>query len=110
MNEALRSRFNRIQSRALVVGVVGLTLCLLGAFVSSRRQFFASYLFGYLFWLGLSLGCLGIAMLQHLTGGRWGFVIRRILEAGFTNIPLMALLFVPLLFGLPELYAWARPT
>jgi hypothetical protein len=110
MNESLRSRLNRVQSAAMVVGVAGLALCVLGAFVSSRQQFFASYLFGYLFWLNLSLGCLGIAMLQHLTGGRWGFVIRRFLEAGLMNIPLMALLFVPLLFGLPDLYAWARPT
>ncbi|MDB6111505.1 MAG: hypothetical protein JWR69_3255 [Pedosphaera sp.] len=110
MNESLRSRLNRVQSAALVVGVAGLALCVLGAFVSGRQQFFASYLFGYLFWLNLSLGCFGIAMLQHLTGGRWGFVIRRFLEAGFMIIPLMALLFVPLLFGLQDLYAWARPT
>jgi hypothetical protein len=48
-------------------------------------------------------------MLQHLTGGRWGFVIRRFLEAGFMTLPLMALLFVPLLFGLRELFPWARP-
>ena len=48
-------------------------------------------------------------MIHHLTGGRWGFVTRRFLEAGFMTLPLMALLFVPLLFGLHELYPWARP-
>jgi hypothetical protein len=48
-------------------------------------------------------------MMHHLTGGQWGFVTRRLLEAGFMTLPVMALLFAPLLFGLRELYPWARP-
>jgi hypothetical protein len=48
-------------------------------------------------------------MLHHLTGGRWGFPVRRFLEAAVGTIPWMALLFIPLLFGLRELFPWARP-
>src|SRR5438552_10480265 len=107
MSRELRSQLNRIQWITGGAGVAAFSACIAGAFFS-RRQFFFSYLFGYLFWLGLALGCLGVAMLHHLTGGRWGFVIRRFLESAFRTIPLMALLFVPLFFGLRQLYPWAN--
>jgi len=94
--------------RALMVGVVGLALCALGA-VLYRGPMLRSYLVAYNLVLGLSLGCLPMIMLYHLVGGRWGFAIRRILEAATRTLPLMALLFVPLLFDLPELYRWATP-
>jgi hypothetical protein len=108
MNETLRSQLNRFQAIGLIIGLIGLALCAVGAFVSTA-QFFISYLFGYLFWLGLALGCFGVAMIHYLTGGRWGNETRRFLEAGFMTLPLMALLFVPLFFGLGYLYPWAQP-
>jgi hypothetical protein len=112
-NETNRSDANadllrRIQLPALAVGVAGLAACALGAFLDPGA-FFPSYLFGYLFWLGIALGSLAIVMLYHLVGGAWGFPIRRLLESAALTLPLLALLFVPLLFGLGELYAWARP-
>jgi hypothetical protein len=73
------------------------------------EQFFRSYLIAYLFWFGIALGCLPLLMLHHLVGGTWGFVIRRILEAGTRTLPLMGLLFVPLLFGIHSLYEWSHP-
>jgi hypothetical protein len=73
------------------------------------EQFFRSYLIAYLFWLGLALGCLPVLMLHHLVGGTWGFSVRRILEAGTRTLPLMAVLFVPLLFGIHSLYEWSHP-
>src|SRR6478736_6699293 len=81
-------------------GLVLLALSSLGYF-SQPRQFFFSYLFGWLFWIGLSLGCLLVTMIHQLTGGRWGYPTRRFFEAGFMVLPLLALLFIPLLFGLP---------
>ncbi|RPI84630.1 MAG: hypothetical protein EHM41_12890 [Chloroflexi bacterium] len=71
--------------------------------------FFRSYLFSYIFIVGLPLGCLGIALLHFLMGGRWGFTIRRIVIAGARTIWLGALLFVPLLLGLDWLYPWTEP-
>ena len=72
-------------------------------------QFFRSWLIGFLFCLGLSLGSLALLMLQHMSGGQWGLVGRRVFEAASRNLPFVALLFIPLLFGLPRLYEWARP-
>lgn len=95
-----------IQRRSLIIGGVAAAACVVGAF-ADPAQFFRSYLAGYMLWLGISLGCLAILMLQHLSGGVWGFVIRRLLEAATRVFPLLALLFVPLLFGLPQLYPWA---
>jgi hypothetical protein len=108
MNEILLARINRAQRAALFFGVVLLGGCGVGAFFNAR-QFFISYLFAYLFWLGLSLGCLCVAMIHHLTGGRWGDVTRRFLEAGYMTLPLMAVLFLPILAGLRALYPWMQP-
>jgi hypothetical protein len=93
---------------ALVVGLLGLVASAIGWLLSPARLW-PAYLVAYLFWLGLALGCLGIALLQTLTGGVWGLVTRRVLEAAAGTLPLLALLFVPLAFGLPTLYLWARP-
>lgn len=107
MNADLLARLGRIQTMLLVIGLaaLGLTACGLG----NPRQFFFSYAFAWLFWFGLSVGCLLITMIHQLTGGRWGYPTRRFLEAGFMVLPLMLLLMVPLFFGLRELYPWARP-
>ena len=105
--ESIRPRVDKLQQRALIVGGVGLILCVVGAFVSTE-QFFRSYLFGFLFWIGLPLGSLAILLLHHLVGGPWGFSIRRILESGIRTIPLMAILFIPILFGIHSLYEWSH--
>ncbi len=90
----------------LIIGGALSVPALLGG-VFAPTLFFPAYLYAWLFWLGIALGSLGVAMLHHLTGGGWGFVIRRILEAAFGTLPLLGLLFVPLLFGLHTLYPWA---
>jgi hypothetical protein len=92
---------------ALVIGLIALGASAFGAFVETK-QFFFSYLFGCLFWLGLSLGCFLVTMIHQLTGGRWGYPTRRILEAGFMTLPLMLALFIPIFLGLHQLYPWAR--
>jgi hypothetical protein len=100
----------RIQQRSLIIGVVGIVLLLIGALlVAEPAQFFRSYLIGYIFWMGIALGCLAICMLQHLSGGAWGLVIRRLLESATRTLPLMALLFLPLILGAYKygLYPWA---
>src|SRR2546423_14355034 len=108
MSPSLRASLNRFQIAALLAGAAGLASCIVGI-MTNRHQFFISYLFGFLFWLGLALGCFLVTMLHHLTGGRWGYPTRRFLEAGMSTLPLMALLFVPIFFGLNDLFPWARP-
>src|SRR5581483_7621722 len=94
-----------ISMRALIVGVVFLVLLAIGAFVD-RAQFFRAYLVGFVFWSGITLGSLALLMLQHLTGGVWGLIIRRVLEASTRTLPLMVILFVPIIIGLKSLYPW----
>jgi hypothetical protein len=93
------------QKRSVIVGVVGVILCVIGA-VTSLDQFLRGYLIAYVFWLGLCLGCLALLMVQHLSGGLWGLVIRRVLEAASKCLPLMWLLFIPILLGRHHLYEW----
>jgi hypothetical protein len=103
-DDALR----RVRRVALVAGVAGAVACGVGA-VLRPEQFFRSYLVAYLFWVGVPLGCLAILMINYVTGGAWGAVIRRVLESGTRTLPLMALLFVPVALGVRVLYAWAQP-
>ena len=97
-----------IQQRSLVIGVIGAVASVAGAFLAPE-SFYSAYLTGFMFWLGLSLGCMAILMLYHLVGGAWGTVIRRTLESGMMTLPMMFVLFIPILLNLPRLYFWARP-
>ena len=106
--ETLQPEMDRIRKQALLVGGAALGICIVGAF-PNPDQFFRSYLLGYLFWIGIALGSLAILMLHHMVGGAWGFVICRALESATRTLPLMGLLFVPLLFGMQNVYIWARP-
>jgi hypothetical protein len=124
-----RPEWDRLQRRALVVGALGLAVCLAGGAIGhlpggadgqegltllgslfGRAQFLQSYLVAYLFVLGIPLGSLAILMVHHLTGGDWGWAIRGVLESAGRTLPLVALGFVPLALGLTDLYPWARWT
>ncbi|HEY5298028.1 MAG TPA: hypothetical protein VIK59_08880 [Verrucomicrobiae bacterium] len=107
MNEIF-SKLNRLQKISFAIGILFLILCAVG-WATTPREFFISWLFSFIFWIGLALGCLNAAMIHYLTGGRWGFAARRFLEAGFLTLPLMAIFFIPIFFGLRELYPWANP-
>ena len=97
-----------IQARSLIIGLIFAAISLVIAFIRPD-QFFRAYLLGYMCWLGVALGSMAVLMIRHLTGGGWGLVIRRIMGAAMRTLPLLAVLFIPLLFGLPKLYVWARP-
>ena len=93
----------RLEKRALVAGVLGLIVSIVG-WITKPDDFFRSYLVAFLFVLGLSLGSLGLLMLQHLTGGHWGILIRRPLESATRVLWLVAALSLPLIFGMKYLY------
>jgi hypothetical protein len=98
----------RLQQRALIVGVLGLAAGGVGA-MSNLEQFFVSWLIGFMFCLGLTLGSLALLMLQHLSGGQWGMVGRRVFEAATRTLPIVALLFIPIVFGMKSLFEWTDP-
>jgi len=99
----------RVQTAGLAIGGVALLAAIFGA-VSSPERFYQAYLFSFMLVLGLTVGSLGLLMLQHLTGGQWGIIIRRPLEAASRNIWLVLLMFVPIVFGMKSLYReWLDP-
>src|SRR5712692_7414781 len=102
------AELNRVRTVALVVGVALSALLVLGALID-RAQFFHAYLVGFIFWTGITVGSLALLMLQHLTGGAWGVVIRRVLEASTRTLPLILLLFIPAVVGLKQIYPWMNP-
>ena len=108
MNSILDRSVSRAKNVSLILGTIGLAGCLIGWFIAPR-DFFVAYLFGHFFFLGLSLGSLGLLMIHHLTAGDWGYAVRRFLESAVGNLPLLALLFVPIFFGLAQLYPWQNP-
>ncbi len=96
------------QNRALGAGVIFLIGLVAGALLD-KRQFFQAYLIGWTFWTGIAVGSLALLMLQHLTGGGWGLVIRRVLEAATRTLPLMGILFIPIILGAHSIYHhWAN--
>jgi hypothetical protein len=106
-SDLVRPQLDRLQRNALICGVIGaIAVVVLG--LRDTQQFFRSYLFAFEYWLTIPLGCVAILMLHNLTGGWWGLPIRRILEAGSRTVRLMAVLFIPILFGISKLYIWAN--
>ena len=100
--------WNRVPIIAAVAALLGGVACLfLGA--GEPKQFFFSWLVSWLFFLSLALGGLFFVLIQYAAQGSWGIVVRRIGETTFATLPVLAVLFLPLLFGLRELYPWAAP-
>lgn len=104
----LHPQLKRLQRNSILVGVVGIIVAAGGAALSTE-QFFQAYLLGYAYWMQLALGCMGVLLIHQLTGGQWGFTIRRLLETGAMTLPVMALFFIPILVGMPWLYPWTNP-
>lgn len=120
LESARQPDWERLQRYALAAAAAGAglfaVLGLVHYFVEgdcSPLQFFLSYLVAYNFWLSIPLGCLVLLMVQYLTGGAWGVLLRRVLESGTRTLLPLAVLFLPILAGLFQgdrsLYLWARP-
>jgi hypothetical protein len=95
------------QQRLLIAGAIGGLISLVGWWINPR-QFFQSYLMAYMFVLGITLGCLALGMVHQLSGGAWGVVIRRPIGAASRVLPVLTVLFLPILFGMHDLYEWTH--
>lgn len=103
----LIDKLKKYQNIAAFFGLVFLILLIAGYFYAGPEQFLRSYLVGMFFWFGMGMGCLALLMIHFVAGGAWGVIVRRLLEAGTRTIPVMWLLFLPLLIFAPKLYFWA---
>ena len=100
--------WNRLPVVGAVLALLGVAVCaILGP--GNPKQFYFSWLVSFLFFLTLALGALFFVLIQYAAQGGWGIVLRRIGETVFAMLPVMAILFVPVLFGLHALYSWTVP-
>ncbi|HWF08994.1 MAG TPA: hypothetical protein VG297_11055 [Bryobacteraceae bacterium] len=106
---ALLDKLKHHQTIAAFIGLVFLVLTIAGYWLTSPQQFLRSYLIGVFFWLGMGMGCLGLLMLHMVSGGAWGVMIRRPLEAGTRVIWVMWLALLPIILMPEKLYFWAEP-
>ncbi len=104
-SDTLRPQMERVQRSALFVGLLALVISLAGLFMDPAH-FWQSYLFAFIFWAGLALGCLGVFFLHNVVGGNWGVAIRRLVESGVQTLPLILVFAIPLFFALGTLYKW----
>ncbi len=114
MNGQPPLNIHRYQSAAGLLGGIGILVMLAGVF-GNQEQAWQAYLFGWVVWTSLSLGCLGLMLLKHCVNGKWGLPVLRLMEAGasFTNLMIMFILFLPILstvlMSKDVLYPWANP-
>ncbi|MBK9162633.1 MAG: hypothetical protein IPM21_01710 [Acidobacteria bacterium] len=101
------AEIKKYQSIALGAGGIAFIAWAIGTYFNVE-QGLRSWLLGFIFWSGLGLGSIGVLMLQYLTGGAWGVVVRRIVEAATRTLPVIFLIFLPILFGLSYLYEWTH--
>ena len=104
-SDTLRPQMDKVQRSVLFVGIAALALSLVGLFTDATH-FWQSYLFAFIFWSGLAIGCLGIFFLHNVVGGNWGVAIRRLVESGVKTLPLVLLFAIPIFFALGTLYKW----
>ena len=97
----------RYQRRLILGGALGLVISLV-EFLFKPTQFYQSYLMAYMFCLGITLGGLALGMVHQLSGGAWGIVIRRPIGAATRLLPLMTVLFLPVVIGMNNLYPWTH--
>ena len=97
------------RTRALIVFAVAslLSLALMFADPIGKQHVLRGYLMGYVLCFGFAGGGLVLLMLQYVSGGKWGLLLRRPLEAMSRTLPLVALMLVPILFFAKKLYLWA---
>ena len=95
------------ENKLLIAGILVTILSGIGYFIDSA-QFFMSYLVAWIFWVSIGLGALFFVMLNHLTGAVWSVVLRRLTESVMIALPFMAILFIPLIFGLNDMYHWTH--
>jgi hypothetical protein len=92
----------------LIAGAIGAVVAVLGVFTQGLDRFYEAYLVAYTFWMGVILGSMALLMVQHLSGGVWGIVLRRPFEAAVRTLPFMTILFLPIVFGMHSLYEWSH--
>ena len=108
---AVFRRWQNLAPAAMIVGFLGMALSFFLEKSPGNKAFWSHYLYGFLFWLSLTLGCTTLTFLHHTIRSHWSLSILRIAEAGNKNLPTMAILFVFIGLGAilgHSVYPWAN--
>ncbi|MBM3263119.1 MAG: hypothetical protein FJY97_06785 [candidate division Zixibacteria bacterium] len=109
ISDALATQLDGLQKKVLTIGLVLLVAGLAIALITGdMAQFYQSYLIGFVICFGITCCCWGFCMLHHLVGGRWGFIVQRLLESVMSTFPVLLILFVPIVIGMHDLYHWTH--
>jgi hypothetical protein len=104
------SNANRMAAIFGVIGVLGLAATGLGFLNEGERaDALLSYLVAYMFLVTLSVGGIFFTLLQYLVGAFWSVPVRRFAENMAFAAPLLIVLFLPIPWGMKQLYPWAAP-
>src|SRR5262249_43935768 len=102
------SRWNAGRNALLLLFLISAAVCVAG-YITNPARFFQSYLVAFTYTAGIGLGAFFFVMVQYLTGSAWSVTMRRIMENIMMTLPIGAILFLPLAFGLDQVYSWTKP-
>jgi hypothetical protein len=96
------------RTRALVIGLV-FSVISAGLAVADKSidHVLRAWLLGLMLTFGFAVGGLALLMLQYVTGGKWGLLLRRPLEAMSRTLPLVFAYWMVTSLTLRKLYLWA---
>lgn len=106
-NLKILNKFDGVTRNLFLLGSVFLFVSLI-LFFLDKHHFFFSYLTSFSFFLTLTLGSMFIVLLQYVTTAGWSVLVRRVPELFMNNIYIIALFFIPILFGMHDLYHWTH--
>lgn len=94
------------------IGIVGAGLVAVAVLfgLQNPASFFQAYLLAFLFWFAVPMGALALRLINYLTGGNWGRALNVFFESAIRTVPLLAVLFIPIVLGMKYLYPWVNPS
>ena len=102
------ARWSKGRNALVLAVLISIVACIAG-YIQDPDRFFRSYLIAFCYTCAIGLACFFFVMVQFLSGSAWSVTMRRIMENIMVTLPVGALLFVPLAFGLNHIYSWTNP-
>lgn len=102
------ARWSTGRNVLMLAALISIIACIAG-YIQDPDRFFRSYLVAFAYTCAVGLAAFFFVMVQFLSGSAWSVTMRRIMENLMVTLPVGALLFVPLAFGLKHIYPWTNP-
>jgi hypothetical protein len=102
------SRWSAGRNTLFFAALISVAACAAGYYLEPER-FFRSYLVAFAFTAAIGLGSFFFVMVMYLSGSAASVTVRRIMENIMVTLPVGAILFLPLIFGLKYVYPWTNP-